>query len=190
VAARPVYPTLLTTLCIAQLHCLGPLPDSCPAANTALVRPPPVDKNGSTARICTRNAPGRRDQMQMGWFRHNIRVTTSFALLVLATHFALTFGHPHVERVINPAISILSEPGSAAPYGTSQGVPLGPSKSSDSGDYCAICANIDLASSLLSPAMPSLVVPRNVDAQPVRVFECEPTPPDCTGFDARGPPLT
>jgi hypothetical protein len=32
-------------------------------------RPPPVDKNGSTARICTRNASGRRNQMQMGWFQ-------------------------------------------------------------------------------------------------------------------------
>jgi hypothetical protein len=49
----------------------------------------------------------------MGWFRRNIRVTTSFALLVLAIHFALTFGHPHVESLINRAISILSGPGSA-----------------------------------------------------------------------------
>jgi hypothetical protein len=134
----------------------------------------------------------------MGWFRRNIRVTTSFALLVLVMHFALTFGHPHGERVINTAISILSAPGLAdssiealpAVYGSSHGLPLGPSKSSDSGDYCAVCANIDLASSLLSPATPSIVVPRNVDAQPSRVFEFEPTPPSSTGFDARGPPLT
>jgi hypothetical protein len=134
----------------------------------------------------------------MGWFRHNIRVTTSFALLVLAMHFALTFGHPHGERLIIPAISIVSGPDSAdssiealpAVYGTSHGLPIGPSKTSDSGDYCAICANIDLASSLLSPATPLLVVPHNVDAQPARVFEFEPTPSDCAGFDARGPPLT
>jgi len=132
----------------------------------------------------------------MGWFRRNIRVITPFALVVLAMHFALTFGHPHVERLINPAISILSGPGSAyssvealpAVYGTSHGLPARPSKSSD-GHYCAICANIDLASSLLSPATP-LLVPRNVDAQPARVFAFESTPPDCSGFDARGPPLT
>jgi hypothetical protein len=132
----------------------------------------------------------------MGWFRRNIRVTTSFALLVLAMHFALTFGHPHVESLINPAISILSGPGSAdssiealSPVdGTSHGPPARPSKSSDS-HYCAICANIDLAGSLLFPATP-LLVPRNVGAQPARAFEFKPTPPDFTGFDARGPPLT
>jgi hypothetical protein len=134
----------------------------------------------------------------MGWFRRNIRVTTSFALLVLAMHFALTFGHPHGERLINSAISIVSGPGSAdssieallAVYGTSHGLPARPSKTSDPGDFCAICANIDLASSLLSPTTPLLVVPRHIDAQPARVFEFEPTPPDFTGFDARGPPLT
>jgi hypothetical protein len=110
--------------------------------------------------------------------------------------FALAFGHPHVERLINPAIWILSGLSSTdssiealpAVYGTSHGLPARPSKSSDS-HYCAICANIDLASSLLFPATP-LLVPRNVDAQPARVFEFEPRPPDCTGFDARGPPLT
>jgi hypothetical protein len=49
----------------------------------------------------------------MGWFRRNMRIATSFALLVLAIHFALTFGHPLVERPINPAISSFSGPGSA-----------------------------------------------------------------------------
>jgi hypothetical protein len=140
------------------------------------------------------NAPGRRDQNQMGWFRRNIRIATSFALLVLAIHFALTFGHPHVERPINPVISILSGPGSAdssiepAVYRTSRDLPARPSKGSEC-HYCAICANIDLASSLLSPATP-LLVTRNVAAQPATVFEFEPTPQECTGFDARGPPLT
>ena len=134
----------------------------------------------------------------MDWFRRNRRVTTSFALLVLAMHLAFTFGHPHVERLVNPAISIGSGPGLAhssietwpAVYGTSQGLPAGPSKSSDSNDYCAICANIDLASSLLCPVAPLLVVPPDTDAQPERVFEFEPTRPDRTAFDARGPPPT
>lgn len=130
----------------------------------------------------------------MGWFRRNIRVTTSFALLVLAIHFASTFGHPHMERLINPAISILSGSGSAdssikaLPAVTSHGLPARPSKSADC-HYCAICANIDLAGSLLSPATP-LLVPRHVDAQPASVFEFELTLPDCSGFDARGPPVT
>lgn len=130
----------------------------------------------------------------MGWFRRNIRIATSFALLVLAIHFALTFGHPRVERPINPAVSILSGASSAdssiepAVYGTSHGLPACPSKSSEC-HYCVICANIDLVSSLFSPATP-LLVPRNVDAQPATVFEFEPTPQHCTGFDARGPPLT
>jgi hypothetical protein len=141
-----------------------------------------------------RNAPGRRDQIQMGWFRRNIRIATSFALLVLAIHFALTFGHPRVERPINPAISILFGPGSAdssieaLPAVTSHGLPARPSKNSDR-HYCDICANIDLASSLLAPATP-LLVRRHVDAGPARVFEFEPTPRDCTKFDARGPPPT
>jgi hypothetical protein len=145
-----------------------------------------------------RNAPGRQDQIQMGWLRRNIRIATSFALLVLAIHFALMFGHPLVERPINSAISSFSGPGSADSSiealppvdGTSHSLPVGPSKTSDPRDYCAICANIDLASSLLSPATPLLVVPRNVDVQPAKVFEFEPTPPALAGFDARGPPLT
>jgi hypothetical protein len=160
---------------------------------------PPVPLLTRMARrreLVPRHAPGRRDQIQMGWLRRNIRVTTSFALLVLAMHFALTFGHPHVESLINPAVSILSGPGSADSSiealpsidGNSHGLPARPSKNSDS-HYCAICANIDLASSLLFPAAP-LLVPRNVGAHPARGFEFEPMPLDCTAFDARGPPLT
>jgi hypothetical protein len=94
----------------------------------------------------------------MGWFRRNKRVTTSFALLALAMHFTLTFGHSHVEHLINPAISMVSGPASAdssvevlpTVSRTSHGLPARPSKSSDWDDYCALCANIDLASSLLS----------------------------------------
>jgi hypothetical protein len=149
---------------------------------------------GRRREFVRRNA-SRRDQKLMGWFRRNIRVTTSFALLVLAMHFALTFGHPHGARMINSPISIAGSVVSSiealpAVYGISHGLPAPPSKTSDPGDFCAICANIDLASSLLSPATPLLVVPRHVDAHPARVFEFEPTPPDFTGFDARGPPLT
>jgi hypothetical protein len=123
-----------------------------------------------------------------------MRLATSLALIALTMHFTLAFGHTHVEGLINFAISIVSGPGSAdssvGALPASHGLPAGPSKSSDQDDYCAICANINLASSLLTPATPLLVVLPRASAQPARVREFEPTRQGRIGFDARGPPLT
>jgi hypothetical protein len=127
----------------------------------------------------------------MRWFRRNIRLTRSFALFALMMHFALTFGHVHFETFINVADAAAALTGQGAPSGAAlPALPAGPSKNAKLRDYCAICASIQLADSLLSAATPPLTVPASFSmARPGRDFQFAPARPDRIAFDARGPPL-
>jgi len=128
----------------------------------------------------------------MRWFRRYIRLTTSFALFALMMHFALTFGHVHFEGLINTADAMASLAARAAPPSAAlPAFPAGPSKTSKLRDYCAICASIQLADSLVSAAVPALTVPSSSSVtRPGRDFEFAPARPGRIAFDARGPPLT
>jgi hypothetical protein len=128
----------------------------------------------------------------MRWFRRNMRLATSFALFALMMHFALTFGHVHFEAFINTADATATLTGRVAPSSAAlPTLPAGPSKNSKLRDYCAICASIQLADSLLSVAAPALTVPSfSGVARPATDFEFAPARPDRIAFDARGPPLS
>jgi hypothetical protein len=126
----------------------------------------------------------------MRWFRRNIRLATSFALFALTMHFALTFGHVHFAGFLNADEATTALVGAAPSTTALPGAPAGNSKNSKLRDYCAICASIQLADSLLAVATPPLTVPQvSGSARPGRDFEFAPARPDRIAFDARGPPL-
>jgi hypothetical protein len=125
----------------------------------------------------------------MRWFRRNMRLATPFALFALMMHFALTFGHVHFAGFINADDATAALVGAAPSTAALPAAPAGSSKNSKLRDYCAICASIQLADSLLAVAAPPLIVPpASGAARPGTDFEFAPTRPARIAFDARGPP--
>ena len=118
------------------------------------------------------------------WFRSNMRWGVGCALFALALQFALTFAHVHVNG-IGPrsatalAVQVLDAPAE----------PANPHPKGIAGDFCAICAQIHLAGSLLPAASPSLPLPvifsplrraigtdRNHAASPPPLFQARAPP--------------
>jgi hypothetical protein len=92
----------------------------------------------------------------MSWFRSNIKRGSRLALLALAIQFVLPFGHFHGVAA------------QASPVVQSQTALTQPSSSPDedqqkSGEPCAICAVMALASTALSASPPLLLLPQAVE---------------------------
>jgi DUF2946 family protein len=141
----------------------------------------------------------------MKWFRSNLRTGSRLALLSLLIQFVLVFGHFHGFTAQAAPIAqsgpAQSDPGKIIGRGAADAADRWarqqqPSSDHDSGqssgDSCAICATIALASTLLFATPPPLLVP-SADAD----FEYQTTETEfvrlnstAAAFQARGPPAS
>jgi hypothetical protein len=124
----------------------------------------------------------------MHWVRANLRFAAWCALFALALQFALTFGHVHVPGLKKGLLlSQLIVPSSAA-VADAPAKPAKPAKPI-AHDQCAVCASIQLASSVIPAAAPSFLLhaspPRSrLGFDIARVLAAAPH----NFFQARGPP--
>jgi hypothetical protein len=124
----------------------------------------------------------------MGWFRSrsNRSVVTWLAFFALACQFLLSFGHLHVGR-----FSGGSAEWAATADASTDLSPLSPQKKPTglAGDFCAICANINLVGAAVLPILALILIPglfteilhRSFLASELASFDYLP-------FSARGPP--
>jgi hypothetical protein len=127
----------------------------------------------------------------MRWFRSQGFAVTLVALFALASQFAHTFGHVHLERFADSALTTWGKAAipAAAKLGADQPSQdrHGPIRLVDG--FCAICASISLAGTALIPNSPA-VVARESSSRELE-WLAVPTAASSAGhfhFDARGPP--
>jgi hypothetical protein len=124
----------------------------------------------------------------MGWFRSNRGVVAWLAFFALACQLVLSFGHVHTGQLGGgPSAWAAAEtgdaPASVAPS-SPQKNPIGLA-----GDFCAICANISLANTLILPILAIILAPRLfTEILPWSLAASEPASFDHRPFSARGPP--
>jgi hypothetical protein len=124
----------------------------------------------------------------MGWFRSNRGVVAWLALFALACQLVLSFGHVHASQFGggSPAFAAAetSDTSAGGPPSQSQKDPTGLA-----GDFCAICASINLAGTLILPILAIILAPRLfIEILPWSLAASEPTSFDHRPFSARGPP--
>jgi hypothetical protein len=133
----------------------------------------------------------------MGWFRTKRVAVAWVALLALACQFVLSYGHVHSSLFDTGKFSSAHASYSsvalalAADDGGSAIDPSAPPQKSPTGilDFCAICASIGLAGTLLMPDAPSVAAPTSsIHALPWSLVAVEPVSVHHLFFDARGPP--
>jgi hypothetical protein len=101
----------------------------------------------------------------MRWFQSHRVTVTALALFALTCQFVLSFGHVHLDRFVGNARywSVVAAAGKAAAAPgqvTPADLPTWPRQNNPSGlgdDFCAICANINLAGALVAPTAPALL---------------------------------
>ncbi|MBV9968663.1 MAG: hypothetical protein JO228_01665 [Xanthobacteraceae bacterium] len=123
----------------------------------------------------------------MRWLRSNAGRGAWLALFALACQFVLTFGHVHPARIAVDAAKVgIGVPSDAA------SIPTAPKQRAPDGinqDFCALCHNLQLASTLAVPASPAIVLRdpliRRVHWTP---STAQAASRDQVYFRARGPP--
>ena len=90
----------------------------------------------------------------MHWIRSNVRLGGWCALFALAIQLTLSFGHVHVEG--GPATSQEAALAASASTSNQPNPPANPEPRSHVGDFCAICALIQLAGTA-TPATASVL---------------------------------
>jgi hypothetical protein len=95
----------------------------------------------------------------MSWFRSNRRGVTWLALFALACQLVISFGHVHLGKASgHPDVSIVAaNAGDNSSSLTASSRHKNPTGLAE--DFCAICATINLASTLVMPASPAVVPP-------------------------------
>jgi len=102
----------------------------------------------------------------MQWFRSHRVEVASLALFALMCQFVLSFSHVHLNRFASQASNwaIAAAAGKAVATATEKitvaDLPTWPRQKNPSGlgdDFCAICANINLAGALIAPTTPTLL---------------------------------
>src|ERR1700674_2778559 len=97
----------------------------------------------------------------MRWVRSNVRFGSGGALVALAIQFIVLFGHAHRAEIAWPSasspLSVLSADVPSAALPDTPSAPLKPVGFAF--DYCAICAVMNLAASVVPAAAPGLPVP-------------------------------
>jgi hypothetical protein len=123
----------------------------------------------------------------MRWVRANLRLAAWCALFAIAVQLVLSFGHFHNglgSGSISTALifsSVVSDPAGG------QGGP--PNPGAPPGDYCGICAVINLAGSVVAPDAPTLLQPAAFISTIVwRIVETSATPSPHLDARARAPP--
>jgi hypothetical protein len=124
----------------------------------------------------------------MGWFRSNRGVVAWLAFFALACQLLLSFGHIHVGKFSGGsaewAAAEIGDAPADVPPSSPQKNPTGLA-----GDFCAICANINLANTLVLPILPIILAPRLfTEILPWSLAASEPASFDHLPFSARGPP--
>ncbi len=124
----------------------------------------------------------------MRWFRANRGVVTWLAFFALACQLLLSFGHVHVGKFSSGSAAwAAAETGDAS----ADVPPSSPQKSPTglAGDFCAICANISLANTLVVPIL-SIILAPSLFTEVLRwsLAASEPASFDHVPFNARGPP--
>jgi hypothetical protein len=124
----------------------------------------------------------------MRWFRSNRGVVAWLAFFALACQLVLSFGHVHVSKFSGGSLaSAAVETG----YAAADGPPSSPQKNPTglAGDFCAICASINLAGALTLPILAIILTPRLfTQILPWSLAASEPASFDHRPFSARGPP--
>jgi hypothetical protein len=124
----------------------------------------------------------------MGWFRSHRSVMTWLAFFALASQLLPSFGHVHVGKFSGGTVAWAAAENGDASAGIApssrQKNPTGLS-----GDFCAICASISLAGTLVVPILAIVLAP-NLFAEvlPWSLAVGERLSFDRLPFDARGPP--
>jgi hypothetical protein len=123
----------------------------------------------------------------MRWFRSNGGAVAWLAFFALACQLLLSFGHVHVGKFSGGSAAwAAAESGDA-----SVDVSSSPHKNPTglAGDFCAICANISLANTLVVPILAIILAPRLfIEILPWSLAASEPASFDYLPFSARGPP--
>jgi hypothetical protein len=100
-----------------------------------------------------------RRQMDCGmfWIRANRRIGAAVALFALAVQLVLSFGHVHLDKAgpFGPAVAGISAPQAS----NGGGAPPDRHHRPGADDFCAICATISLASTLLLPEPAAITLP-------------------------------
>jgi hypothetical protein len=122
----------------------------------------------------------------MAWFRTNRGLVAWLAFFALACQLTLTFGHVHIGKFSTGLIAPAAGTQTADTTPTPQNGPAGSLT-----DFCAVCANISLAGSLILPVILALILSlrlfTNMLRWPLAAFE--PASFAHRPFSARGPPL-
>jgi hypothetical protein len=110
------------------------------------------------------------------------------AFFALACQLVLSFGHVHAGQFgSGPLASAAVETGDASadvPLSSPQKNPIGLA-----GDFCAICASISLAGTVILPILAIILAPRLfTELLPWSLAASEPASFDHRPFSARGPP--
>lgn len=122
----------------------------------------------------------------MAWFRTNRGVAAWLAFFALACQLSFSFGHIHISKFGIPVTAV------AAQSVDSADAPPQPQNSPGglSTDFCAVCANISLAGSLILPVILAFILDlslfRNILRWPLAA--CEPASFAHRPFSARAPP--
>ncbi|KWV56452.1 hypothetical protein AS156_04360 [Bradyrhizobium macuxiense] len=140
----------------------------------------------------------------MKWFRRHIRTGSRLALFALAVQFVLSFGHFHPLAAAEaaPAVQTGLSQLDFAYIGTSatpdlaievvqKQPPAHHDKDQQPSDYCAICAVISMAGSVLVAAPPVLLLPEAVEflrrTTDAEFLHLKSAP---AAFRSRAPPLS
>jgi hypothetical protein len=120
----------------------------------------------------------------MRWFRSNRGGVAWLAFFALACQLLLSFGHVHVGKFSGGSAAWAAAESADAPPSPPQQKPTGLA-----GDFCAICANVSLANTLVLPILAIILAPRLfTEILPWSVAASEPATFDYLPFSARGPP--
>jgi hypothetical protein len=122
----------------------------------------------------------------MGWLRSNRGAVAWLAFFALACQLVLSFGHVHASKLGGGSLASAAVETRDAP---ADGSPSSPQKNPFglAGDFCAICASINLAGALILP-IPVLAPRLFTEILPWSLAASEPTSFDHLSFSARGPP--
>src|ERR1700730_2591004 len=111
----------------------------------------------------------------MSWLRKKRGSVAWLAFFALACQLLLSFGHVHLGK---PGGGLAALAAAVDSGGNSTAAPPSPppkNPASFPDDFCAICANIGLASALVVPVSPSIVAPNSfVQVLPWSVAAGEP----------------
>lgn len=126
----------------------------------------------------------------MGWFRANRSLLTWLAFFALACQLLLSFGHLHLGKFSGGSAEWAAA--QTADASTNESLLL-PQKNPTglAGDFCAICANINLAGSVVLPILAIiLILGLFTEILHWLLAASEPASFDHLPFSARGPPHT